>query len=533
VVWDRTDSPGLRAGGIVQFYMAPMSTLEKTTLDGRTRSAASTRATTSPLTRLFKLASSVRLGIVLLLLLVVTSMIGMLVMQQTVGGFEDYYAELSPTRQLLWGGFGFFDIYHSWYFTALLTMLALNIVLASIDRFPRAWTFISRPKLDASATWLKGQPVSGVLRLNGEGREAVADRIAQGCRCAGLKAVITRKGTRAFVFAEHGAWNRLGAYAVHVALLTILTGGFVTAQYGRTGYMPLTPGKTTGEMFESVSSMDADGLRFSTESNRLPFSITCTDIQQKLIRPDGPLTPDNTLDWLTRIQIKDESGTHDALVHLNRPYDYRGYRFFQASFINVGRARTITLRLMPQAGDAPFDVTIPRDGATVLADGTRIEFAEFLPDFKLSGTKATTGSGEYRNPAAVLNVTSPSGVRQKAYVFSPAMADLMPAARNPVAGYMLSLASFERVPDAHVLSIQKDPGANVFYLGGAMLALTLLAVFLFSHQRVWALIEQCGEREFEIVLGANTNRNLVSLEDRFKRLTDTISGCPTEVCEHE
>ena len=44
----------------------------------------------------------------------------------------------------------------------------------------------------------------------------------------------------------------------------------------------------------------------------------------------GHGSPMNTLDWLTRIRIKDPArGETDALVHLNAPYDYGGYRFFQ------------------------------------------------------------------------------------------------------------------------------------------------------------------------------------------------------------
>jgi hypothetical protein len=33
---------------------------------------------------------------------------------------------------------------------------------------------------------------------------------------------------------------------------------------------------------------------------QLPFTITCTDIQQKLIDPRGSIDVTNTLDWRTR-----------------------------------------------------------------------------------------------------------------------------------------------------------------------------------------------------------------------------------------
>src|SRR3954470_3392191 len=159
-------------------------------------------AVSNGITKLLNLLSSVRFGVVLLVLLVIAAMIGMLIMQQSVEGFDKYYAERTPSQQLLWGKLGWFDIYHVWYFNALLLVLSLNIVLASIDRFPKAWTFISRPKLDASANWLKGQEQHATLKLEGENRQSVVERVSKACRGVGFRTKITEKGDRVFVFAE-------------------------------------------------------------------------------------------------------------------------------------------------------------------------------------------------------------------------------------------------------------------------------------------------------------------------------------------
>jgi cytochrome c biogenesis protein len=97
------------------------------------------------------LLSSVRFGVLLLVLLAAASIVGMVVMQVNVQGFDKYYAELSPATRLLFGTLNFFDIYHAWYFNFLLLVLSLNIILSSIDHFPKAWTFIRRKKLDASS----------------------------------------------------------------------------------------------------------------------------------------------------------------------------------------------------------------------------------------------------------------------------------------------------------------------------------------------------------------------------------------------
>lgn len=479
------------------------------------------------ITKLLNLLSSVRFGVTLLVLLVIAAMIGMLIMQQSVEGFENYFANLTPSQQLLYGKLGFFDIYHIWYFNALLLVLSLNIVLASIDRFPKAWTFISRPKLDASANWLKGQEQSTTLKLEGESRQSVAERISEACKAVGFKPKITEKGNRTFVFAQKNTWNRLGAYAVHVALLTIFTGGFIYAQFGHTGQMWLMPGETSNEMVELEH--DLDQVRKITV--RLPFEVTCTDIQQKLIRKDGPIDQLNTTDWLTRIKIRDEHGTRDALVHLNAPYDYYGYRFFQESFAGVGKARTITVRLTPAEGGEPLDATIPRDGSLKLDNGTQIQFADFSANFTLGKTDEQIEQNDYLNPAATLIVTPPGGQAEKAFAFSPEMAERAPIAKRPVAGYTYRLIDFEKAPLAHALSIQYNPGVNTLYTGFGLLGLTLISVFFFSHQRVWALIEEGTEEKYEITMGGNTNRNKLAFEERFKRLKSMISGQPLEVEE--
>jgi cytochrome c biogenesis protein len=295
-------------------------------------------------------------------------------------------------------------------------------------------------------------------------------------------------------------------------------------QYGQ---MPLEPGLSSSEMTETVFDLD----QLSRSVRQLPFEVECTDIEQKLIRKEGTITSDNTLDWLTRIRIKDpeRGGEHEALVHLNRPYDYRGYRFFQASFIADGKARSIKVRVTPQAGGAPQELTLPRLGAATLADGTRVEFKDFSANFTV-GESQEMDASTYNNPAATLAVTAPGAAGPaRAVAFTPEMAERAPFARQPVAGYTWRLVDFEKAPKAHILAIQRDPGATVVYLGFGLLGLTLCAVFFFSHDRVWAQVDEKGDGRFEVVTGGNTNRNQLGFEDRFWKLVDAVGGELSEV----
>ncbi|MGI8469493.1 MAG: cytochrome c biogenesis protein ResB [Pyrinomonadaceae bacterium] len=476
------------------------------------------------LNRVLDFLSSVRFGIALLIILVLLSLIGMLIVQQNVNGFDAYFASLTPAEKFLYGKLGFFDIYHSWYFNALLLVLSLNIVLASIDRFPSAWTFISRPKLDASRHWLLGQKQNAVIEMHGENEKDVAEKISQVFKQQHWKTRVTEKRGKFFVFGERGRWNRLGAYFVHVALLLLFLGHFVALQTGFDADVRLMPGQVTNEI--QLIQFDLDKTeRFGVA---LPFTITCTDIQQKLIDKKGSIDIQNTMDWRTQIKIDDpQYGTTIADVQLNQPFSYRGYRFFQASAITIGSARNMTLEVTPQNGGQPFDVNLPRNGSVSLPDGTKINYEAFFADFALVNGKPDTRSGEYNNPAVKLNIETPNGETKPAYAFAMKLPDNAPVGA-PVAGYKLRLTDYEKSPLAHVLSIKYDPYHGSFiawYLGGTGLILSLAFVFFVAHQRVWTTIER---KEFlgnyEIVLGGNTNRNHLGFEDRFNKLVQGLES---------
>jgi cytochrome c biogenesis protein len=95
----------------------------------------------------------------------------------------------------------------------------------------------------------------------------------------------------------------------------------------------------------------------------------------------------------------------------------------------------------------------------------------------------------------------------------------------PKAGYRWRMASYEKSPLAHVLSIKYDPFNAAFiawYIGGFGLIGALCFVFFLSHRRVWAMIEKKDENDFEVVFGGNTNRNNLAFQDKFQKIVDDV-----------
>ena len=497
--------------------------------------------------RVIDFLSSVRVGVMTLCTLVVFAMIGMLVMQQNVEGFETYYPSLTPAERLVYGYLGFFDIYHSWYFQGLLLYLSLNIILASIDHFPTSWKYIVKPKRTATKDFLLNRREHVILESSTRDENALAESIKKAFEENGLKASVAKKNysyyptkpdgsrdfsqiensTSTYVFGERGKWNRLGAYIVHVFLLTLFLGHFVALRTGFDADVQMRPGQKTDQIQLIEFNLDKKE-RYNV---KLPFSMDCTDIQQHLIDPSGSIATTNTMDWRTQVRINDPGyGVTTADVSLNKPLSYRGYRFFQAQAIAMGAARTVTLDVTPQSGGDPIKLQIPRDGAASLPDGTKVQFADFQPDFSFGADgQPTSRSSDYNNPVAILGVTPPGGQPLRVFAFAAKLADNIPVGA-PKAGYKWRLADFEKSPLAHVLSIKYDPFNASFiawYIGGFGLIGALAFVFFVSHRRVWAMIERRPDGHLEIVLAGEANRNQIGFGDKFKTLADRVAESAT------
>jgi cytochrome c biogenesis protein len=359
--------------------------------------------------------------------------------------------------------------------------------------------------------------------MHGENDRTVVENVSQVFKRHGFKTHVTEKKGKLFVFGESGRWNRLGAYIVHIALLTLFIGHFCSLQFGFDADIRMMPGQTTNEIQLIEFNLDQQE-RYAVG---LPFTITCTDIQQKLIDPKGSIEIINTLDWRTQIRIDDpEYGAVVADVSLNKPFEYRGYRFFQASAITLGSARNMTLELTPQNDGGSLTINLARNGSTTLPDGTKVDYEAFFPDFTFNSEgKPDTRSAAYNNPAVVLNVTTPSSEKSRVYAFAGNVSDKIPVGA-PKAGYKWRLKEFEKSPLAHVLSIKYDPFNAAFvawYIGGFGLIGALCFVFFVSHRRIWALIDKKAENHFEVVMGGNTNRNEQGFEDKFKNLIQNLA----------
>ena len=483
----------------------------------------------SVLDKILALLSSVRFGVVMLSILLICCLIGMLVQQVEVEGFQEYYNRLTPSQRLIYGKLGFFNIYHVWYFSLLLAITGLNIILASIDRFPTAWQYVSKSKIKASPNFIRAQMFNNDSEVRISPRD-LAERIKSAWRGHGFRGRISEDEKRITVFAQRNLWNRFGAYVVHVALLTIFIGGFLTNRYGIGGMMEVRPGSITNVFNTFEESIEGRKV----DRAQVPFEVECVDIQQKLIKAEGGLDAGNTIDWISKVKIKDGGVELPAVIQLNYPFDYKGYRLFQSQFTPIGNAREIAISFVPAGGGDVKEVVIARNGSAEVEGIGHVSYVGFYPDYRLIESRPQTVSGDYNNPVAQLAITPSDGQAMSVMAFNTQLAgeSLQKVNEEKQEGgrenlfaangktYVAVLRDFEKVALGHTLAVQYDPGRIPVYIGFTLLVLALCGVFFFSHQRVWAVIEQDGEGS-KVYFGGNVNRNKPSFEGRFNTLVQS------------
>ncbi len=496
------------------------------------RKSAAERALNATL----RFLSSVKVGVFLLAVLIVASALGTVIVQKGTSGFTEYYANLLPAERELYEFLGLLDIYHARWFNLLLLTVSLNIVLASIDYFPAAWRYVSKPVVKINQAFVNRQPFQQVAVVaDGEAtartlkalaaeqlRPAAHRLLPIGAVYRTVETPNPRDGS-VTILTECHAWNRLTAYAVHVALLTIFGGALVGGLFGHKGTTRLTPGQSANT-FVSFGAPDEPPQEFA-----MPFTLVCADIEQNLLDPRKPdLSASNTLDWHTRVIIKDAERQAEipAHIHLNNPFDYRGYRFFQASFDNFGSARSVSVELRPVGSASGAAYVIRREPTDIPGLGlTRL--ADFIPDVTFQGGRVASASGEYRRPMAVLDVLGDNP--RQLYAFPAEGLETIGSApflkaKTEVGDLRVVMTDFEKVSSGHILQVQYDPGVTTVYLGSAMLIAALWLVFFFAHQRLWILLEPLPDGATRVSVAGNANRNRLAFEKRFQAVAAALGA---------
>lgn len=444
------------------------------------------------LERFWKLFASVKLTIVLLLTLATTSIIGTIIPQNEspTAYFETFGAFLYRVFSLL----GFFDMYHSWWFRALILMLVANIVVCSIDRLQATWKiiFVRHPRFNPGRYRQLKNRVDSVY----DGDSEQLKTLYQPVIARRFRYHRTEETADGFaIYGERGRWTRLGVYVVHFSVVLLLIGGLIGSIFGFEGYVNIPEG-------ESIQSIH---LSNSNEKLQLGFEVRCDDFNVDFYDSGAPK---EFRSGLTIIKQGKAVVQKDIIV--NDPLRYEGISFFQSSY-----------GTMPP-NEAILNFTSKATGkiySKKAALNTPIVIGEDLGTFVLQRYTRQANFRGHNIGEAFIGVLTP--------VNGSAVEVILP----------LRFPSFDRMRKGNVfiavadfvpryftgLQVSKDPGIWVVYTGFILMIIGIYITFFMSHQQVCIDVANQGNKS-RIMVAGTSNKNKLGMQKKVAKLSERLTG---------
>jgi cytochrome c biogenesis protein len=405
--------------------------------------------------RLFRFFASLRLTLPLLFGLALGAVAGTIIPQNLPEA--DYARLYPPALAAILTRLHLFDLFHSWWFLALLGLLAVNLVLCSWQRLPGVWCSLRNIPAVPSPS-CSGRRFSrsftlpeGDIEVAGEAISAfLVRRFAPPRRCL-VNGILV-------LAAQRGVWTRLAVFLIHGAILMVLAGGMAGLLWGFQGYAVVPEGETVYELLP----------RRGNRPLPLGFGLRCDNFSVSFYGDGRP----KEFRSLVSILKQDEVVLERQPITVNAPLSFDGLRFYQSDYGPAGPPK-VTLWLQPPPPGAPFRTTLSPGETTPLPQGGKLLLVRFTPAFRDLG------------PAALVEVAGPGGESYSLPVFQnrPDLGETHSSGR----GLRLNLESFEQ-PYYTVLLATHDPGVGLVWTGFLLLATGLTASLLFSQRRIWVSI---------------------------------------------
>jgi len=460
---------------------------------------------------LWKFFCSVKLTIVLLLSLALTSIIGTVIPQNQSP--DSYLHAFGAFRYQFLSVLGIMDMYHSWWFQGLLLLLTLNIVVCSIDRLSSSWKliFTRNPKVrperyskrSDARTFTDKRRVEELVSAY----EPLLARRYGYCK-------VTRSDDVSVIYGEKGRLSRLGVYIVHLSVVLLLIGGLAGSFFGFEGFVNIAEGE----------AVDTIRIRNTGQIHRLDFQIRCDDFNLSFYDTGAPK------EYRSALSIIDGGKTvkqKDIIV--NDPLRYRGINIFQSSYGKLPPEK-MSRQDMPMIGPAEeytlkFTSTSSGMGYTITAKvGVPVDIPEGLGTFAVMAHEADAKFRGMDVGAALKGILTPVEGEPVEILLPLKFANfdkmrggnvMIAVADQPREGFSFRQTAEERYYTG--LQVTNDPGVWLVYTGFVLMITGCFVTFYLSHRQVCIVIEQLRKNSRVTVAGI-ADRNKLAMKNITEKL---------------
>jgi cytochrome c biogenesis protein len=466
--------------------------------------------------RIIVTVGSVRTGIILLLIVGVVSAAGTLILQRPVTSPDELQRAYSAQTLAIFDALGLTDVYHAWWYALLLALLAASIILASLERFPNAWRYYSRPYRRTDASFRAALPIQKSIPIDDPGRALeAAERVF---RRQGFKPERIVEYGEVSLYAEKNRFAVLAVYLVHASLLLIMLGGILDGIWGYRGYVTLVPGQPAIKQIVLQNGV----------VRQLPFELRCDGAGQENYAGEYARMPKRW--WSKLVVLENGREAERKEIAVNDPLVHKGIRFYQSGYGQsaVLRSARVAVITEPQTAQ-PKVVNLNLQNSAALDDGSSIRIARFFPDAYQMDGGIYQRSRDLNAAAAELEIRQ-DGQSRTAWLFrtnQAGMEELVLVGPYSAAGRPLSdlpyqlVASLEMAPFTG-LQVSHEPGQWAVWTGCVLMGLGLVGAFWILHQRYWLVPTMNKEGRLVLWLGAAANKSREGFAVRFHELTEAV-----------
>ena len=439
----------------------------------------------------WKFFTSIKLTVVILLTLAVTSVVGTLIPQnEDPAAYVQAYGEFVFR---LFSTLGLFDMYHSWWFQSLILLLTVNIVVCSIDRLSatRKILFVRKPSFNVSRfRKLKNKATFDDDRSPEQLKKLYYPHFERLFRHSYLEN--TDKGF--CLFGEKGRWTRFGVYTVHLSVVLLLVGSLIGSIFGFDGFVNIPEGET-------VTSIRLGNNR---KTLPLPFELRCDDFNVSFYDSGMPKEYRSSL---TILENGQPVLTKEIIV--NDPLRYKGVNMFQSSYGSMPPNKASLSLTSRKTG-----MIYKREAAV----GEAVELPEDLGTFVLTGFDSAANFRGQNIGEALRGTLAP---KQGSPI------EVLLPLRFPTFDKMRRGDVIVSVAELHKrfytgLQVTSDPGVWLVYAGFIIMILGCYITFFMSHQQFCVEVVQ-KSNHCRVIVSGKANKNKLGVQAKVKHISQKLA----------
>lgn len=409
--------------------------------------------------------SSMKLGIILLLVLAIVFIVGTVY--------------IPPDPQT--GQQDFAKFYNNLFTRGLMALLALNLLICSLNRWRHIISTLKGPKLQVADAFVKNLKTGAVFQLQ-ESTGTVAGRLQEILRQKGYRTFHEDQEGCTYIAADRGRWGVMGPYLTHIGFIIMIVAIMFkfSGLVGFEGDLATVVGKTHNlsevNKLKNVSADEYFDLRL--------------DKFETLYRPDGSVQ-----EWRSYVTVIDKNKPpFPFVIKVNHPLVYKGIKFYQMSygFYFAGKVNS------SGGGARDFSLMTNTENSYTDVPGTDIIFMpeSYSKDSNKVAFRIFKGQQEVGTNEAVLN--------------------------QPF-NYETASITFTDAKDYSFFSVKRDPTVPYMGFASGLLTLAIIFSFLIRHRRIWAVVKD-RDGVAEVLIGGLSQKDKAVFQSDFDIIVNEVKG---------